>query len=60
MNVEKLMERQVAEDITGEFGEQELSKRTEVDICEVTELPGSATIAIVCGSRQETQRECGL
>lgn len=39
MNAEKLMERQVAEDIGGGFGEQELSKRAEVDVCEVTESP---------------------
>jgi len=31
------MEQQVAEDVDGAFGEQELSKRAEVDIYEVTE-----------------------
>lgn len=29
MNVEKLMEQQVAEDVSGRFGEQELGKRAE-------------------------------
>lgn len=33
------MERQVAEDVNGGFGEQELSKRAEAGICEVTESP---------------------
>lgn len=33
------MERQVAKNIGGGFGEQELSKRAEVDVCEVTESP---------------------
>lgn len=39
MNVEKLMERQVTEDVSGGFGEQELRKTAEVDICEVTDSP---------------------
>lgn len=36
MNVEKVMEQQVAEDVSVSFGEQELGKRAEVGVCEVS------------------------